>query len=227
VAGFGPLDGVGSADMVLRNINSGAFEVYDIIGGQLAGVAALGSVGLDWQVGGFAVDPPTSSQSIGAASDSGLGYVNSMNLGNAPTLDVLYGNGAGNIQLELANTPPTPPVPPIRGLDYGPFRDGESPDQKFPTHAELAQDATILAQVTREIRMYSMANGFADMIPLGEAAGLQVIPGAFLSGVNPSINPTEINSLVSAVNTYKTTHIRRPIAFPSRWSGPKRFRNST
>jgi hypothetical protein len=44
---------------VLRNVNTGAFEVYDIAGNTLVGAASLGAVGLDWQPGGFAVDPPT------------------------------------------------------------------------------------------------------------------------------------------------------------------------
>jgi len=46
---------------VLRNVNSGAFEVYDIANNQLTGAAPLGSVGTDWQLGGFAADPPTGS----------------------------------------------------------------------------------------------------------------------------------------------------------------------
>jgi hypothetical protein len=45
----------------LRNVNIGAFEVYDIANNQLAGAASLGAVGLDWQMGGFAADPPTVS----------------------------------------------------------------------------------------------------------------------------------------------------------------------
>jgi len=44
--------------MVLRNVNTGAFEVYDIANNQLTGAASLGQVGLDWQLGGFAADPP-------------------------------------------------------------------------------------------------------------------------------------------------------------------------
>jgi hypothetical protein len=43
---------------VLRNVNTGAFEVYDIAGNALVGAASLGQVGLDWQLGGFAVDRP-------------------------------------------------------------------------------------------------------------------------------------------------------------------------
>jgi hypothetical protein len=46
---------------VLRNVNTGAFEVYDIANNQIVGAATLGSVGLDWQIGGFAADPPSAS----------------------------------------------------------------------------------------------------------------------------------------------------------------------
>jgi hypothetical protein len=45
----------------LRNVNTGAFEVYDIANNQLTGAASLGAVGTDWSLGGFAADPPTGS----------------------------------------------------------------------------------------------------------------------------------------------------------------------
>ena len=45
---------------MLRNVNSGAFQVYDILNNQITGAAGLGAVGLDWQLGGFASDPPSS-----------------------------------------------------------------------------------------------------------------------------------------------------------------------
>jgi hypothetical protein len=51
----------GASDLVLRNVNTGAFEAYDIAGNQVTGAAPLGSVGLDWQLGGFAADPPSAS----------------------------------------------------------------------------------------------------------------------------------------------------------------------
>ena len=47
--------------MTLRNANTGQFEVYDIVNNQITTANSLGSVGLDFQVGGFAVDPPTVS----------------------------------------------------------------------------------------------------------------------------------------------------------------------
>jgi hypothetical protein len=46
---------------VLRNINTGQFYAYNIANNQITGAALLGTVGLDWQLGGFAADPPTGS----------------------------------------------------------------------------------------------------------------------------------------------------------------------
>jgi hypothetical protein len=45
--------------LVLRNVNTGTFEAYDIANNQITGAAPLGSVGLEFQLGGFAADPPT------------------------------------------------------------------------------------------------------------------------------------------------------------------------
>jgi hypothetical protein len=53
-----------ASDLVLRNVNSGAFEVYDLAGNTLLDAASLGQVGLDWQLGGFAVNPAASTSSI-------------------------------------------------------------------------------------------------------------------------------------------------------------------
>jgi hypothetical protein len=58
-AGVAPIHGPGTSDLVLRNINTGAFQVYNIAGNTLVGSASLGAAGLDWQLGGFAADPPT------------------------------------------------------------------------------------------------------------------------------------------------------------------------
>jgi hypothetical protein len=60
-AGIAPIHASGASDLVLRNVNTGAFEVYDIANNQITGAASLGSVGLDWQLGGFAADPPSGS----------------------------------------------------------------------------------------------------------------------------------------------------------------------
>jgi hypothetical protein len=70
-AGIAPIHGPAASDLVLRNVNTGAFEVYDIANNQLTGAAPLGSVGLDWQLGGFAADPPSASMG-GSGSTSQL-----------------------------------------------------------------------------------------------------------------------------------------------------------
>ena len=57
VAGFGVFTGSGTSDMLLRDTQTGTFEVFDNNAGQLALVSTLGQVGLEWQVGGIAPDP--------------------------------------------------------------------------------------------------------------------------------------------------------------------------
>jgi hypothetical protein len=42
-----------TVDMVLRDSNSGAFEVYNISANNIINAASLGAVGLNWQFGGF------------------------------------------------------------------------------------------------------------------------------------------------------------------------------
>src|SRR5262249_15656210 len=64
-AGIAPIHAAGASDLVLDNVNTGQFEVYDIAGNTLVGAASLGTVGLDWQLGGFPVDPPSDESSAG------------------------------------------------------------------------------------------------------------------------------------------------------------------
>ena len=53
-AGFGDFSGnANETDMLMRNNNTGAFELYDISNNQITSAAPLGQVGLEWQVVGF------------------------------------------------------------------------------------------------------------------------------------------------------------------------------
>jgi len=85
-AGVAPVRGPGESDLVLRNVNTGQFEVYDVAGNALVGAASLGTVGLDWQLGGFAVDPPTgNSNDVGSlvqamAGSGGGGAADGLNV---------------------------------------------------------------------------------------------------------------------------------------------------
>jgi hypothetical protein len=54
-SGVGNFSGVpGKTDLLLRNVNTGGLEVYDINNNQLTGAAFIGTVGLDWQFAGIA-----------------------------------------------------------------------------------------------------------------------------------------------------------------------------
>jgi hypothetical protein len=54
VAGFGGFSGkANETDMLMRDSNNGAFEVYDISNNALMSAAAIGAVGLEWTVAGF------------------------------------------------------------------------------------------------------------------------------------------------------------------------------
>ena len=54
-SGVGNFSGVpGETDLLLRNVNTGGLEVYNINNNQLTGAAFIGTVGLDWQFAGIA-----------------------------------------------------------------------------------------------------------------------------------------------------------------------------
>jgi hypothetical protein len=51
-SGTGNFSSLGETDMILRDSNSGGFQVYDINNNQITGSAFMGTVGLDWQFSG-------------------------------------------------------------------------------------------------------------------------------------------------------------------------------
>jgi hypothetical protein len=54
-SGVGNFSGVaGESDLLLRNVNTGGLEVYNINNNQLTGAAFIGTVGLEWQFAGVA-----------------------------------------------------------------------------------------------------------------------------------------------------------------------------
>src|SRR5262249_22004176 len=104
----GPISGAGKSDMVLRNTSTGAFEVYDIANNQLTTAANLGQVGLDWQVGGIAIDPPTGSAASMDNSSEAAQLVQAMaGFGGGGAADILnaVALGADTSQQSLLTTP--------------------------------------------------------------------------------------------------------------------------
>ena len=77
---------------MLRNVNTGAFEVYDNANNQLTGAATLGAVGTDWQLGGFAADPPTASMGSSGSTSQ--------------LVQAMAGFGGGGAAESLSTAPP-------------------------------------------------------------------------------------------------------------------------
>src|SRR5256884_2028994 len=50
---FGAFGSFGEDDMLLRDVNTGKLQVYDIDNNQITGSASLGTIGLDWQFSGL------------------------------------------------------------------------------------------------------------------------------------------------------------------------------
>jgi hypothetical protein len=53
VGGFGNFSSLGETDMILRDSNSGGFQVYDIRNNAITSSAFMGTVGLNWQFSGI------------------------------------------------------------------------------------------------------------------------------------------------------------------------------
>ena len=50
---FGPTGGFGETDMLLRDVNTGMLQVYNIDNNQISGSASLGTIALNWQFSGI------------------------------------------------------------------------------------------------------------------------------------------------------------------------------
>ena len=72
-SGFGDFSGnANEADMLMRNSNTGVFELYDISNNTIAGTVPMGQVGLEWSISGVSASPasaPPSAQLSGPAVD--------------------------------------------------------------------------------------------------------------------------------------------------------------
>jgi len=75
VMGFGNFSSFGETDMMLRNVNTGGVEVYDISNNQITNAAFIGTVGLNWQfsgVGNFSGVPGETDLLLRNSSTGGL-----------------------------------------------------------------------------------------------------------------------------------------------------------
>ena len=90
-------------DLVLRNKNTGQFEVYNIAQDRITGAAILGTVGLDWTVDAITSNPAAQG---GAISDPTKNQLT----------QAMAGFGASNGAAESLN--PAPSVPRRRSRHW-------------------------------------------------------------------------------------------------------------
>jgi len=76
----------------LRNSSTGVFEVYDIANNQITRAALLGTVGMDWHLGGFATGPSTASMGSSSQVDQ--------------LVQAMAGFGGGGVAADGLNTAP-------------------------------------------------------------------------------------------------------------------------
>lgn len=88
------------------------------------------------------------------------------------------------------------PTQKLKGVCYGPFRDGENPDfGVFPTEQELREDIGFISNLTYSVRTYGVTGSLKVIPEFCEKAGLDCYPGAWISK-NKKDNEKEIQSLI-------------------------------
>jgi len=112
---------------------------------------------------------------------------------------------AQNVTSEAAgNAPSRTIIGPIRGADYGPFHNGESPSLPCNLVADAAQDSPILATIGNYVRVYSSAQAppcdYYGMVQTLLANGLKVIPSAYICE-GCAANQTEVDNLITLLNS--------------------------
>src|SRR5262249_59912843 len=115
VAGFGPMHAAGESDMVLRNVNTGAFLAYDIGNNQIMSAAGMGQIAMDWQLGGFAADASASSASMSQTSQL------------VQAMAGFSGGRGGAGGRVYARRPPVPPPHPRLAVSPPPARHTPAP----------------------------------------------------------------------------------------------------
>ncbi len=101
---------------------------------------------------------------------------------------------------------PDAPGGQVACLSYSPYRPGQSPfDPSFVVpRAQIEADMRLLAAETPCVRSYGVDQGLDAVVPAAEAAGLQVILGAWLSR-DTAHNTREIARAIELANAHPDT----------------------
>jgi hypothetical protein len=106
VAGFGNFSSrANETDMIMRNVNTGALEVYDIANNALMSAYSMGAVGLDWQVVGFGNFGGNANETDMMMRNSNTGALEIYNIANN-ALTAAYSAGAVGLNWEVGGIAP-------------------------------------------------------------------------------------------------------------------------
>ena len=96
-------------------------------------------------------------------------------------------------------------VQKFQSLSYEGYRRGESPlTDRFPTPAEVDQDLSLLAPITRSIRTYAAIEGPYDIAAIAQRHGLKMWQGIWLGG-DRAKNTLEMTRAVELARRYPDT----------------------
>ena len=93
----------------------------------------------------------------------------------------------------------------LKGLAYGPFRDGQRPGGAYPTEAQIRSDLELIRRIAPKIRTYGVENILGDIPGFCEDIGLDCYPGAWLDGDFSSNNQQLAALLDIAAESNSTT----------------------
>ena len=86
-------------------------------------------------------------------------------------------------------------APRLYGIDYGAFRDGQSPWGEYPSEEDIAEDMKILRDFTARVRIYSVNGTQQRICHLAQGSGMMCYAGADI-GSDPIRNDQEIARLL-------------------------------
>src|SRR5262249_53169288 len=103
----------GTSDMLLRNMNTGGLQVYDINSNQITGSAFTGTVGVDWQfsgIGNFSKSPAKAISCYATAARADWKSTTSTTTNSrVPSLSA-RSDWIGSTRVSLPSAPPAHPT---------------------------------------------------------------------------------------------------------------------
>ncbi len=103
------------------------------------------------------------------------------------------------------NPDPSARTEKFNSLSYEGYRMGQSPlTDRFPTPAEVDQDLSLLAPITRAIRTYAAIEGSYDIAAIAQRHGLKLWQGIWLGG-DRAKNALEMAHAIELAHRYPDT----------------------